>query len=169
MRRIEVRLATVDDAEIVGRLIDAMDAHYNGAGKTAGIAGAVAMARDAMAAREGTKFLVAETEGKPVGLACYVVIRPGRRHQGLVFLKDLFVVSDVRSLGVGRALMSWLARFAIAEGIGRIDLTTDHANTRAQALYTSLGGVRREMLLYRFDGATLWSLAGSRDPGPDAG
>jgi GNAT superfamily N-acetyltransferase len=164
MITIDVRPATAEDAADVGRLIDAMDAHYNGQGNTEGVDAAVALARRTMETGEGTRFLVAREHGQPVGLACYAVIRPGRRHQGLIFLKDLFVVSEARSGGVGRALMAWLARFAIAEGIGRIDLTTDHANLKAQTLYATLGGKRREMLMYRYDGAALWALAGERKP-----
>jgi GNAT superfamily N-acetyltransferase len=166
MTAIEVVPAGVADAEEVGRLIDAMEAHYNGVGNTVGLAGAIDLARRTMETNEGTRFIVARERRVPVGLACYAVIRPGRRHQGLIFLKDLFVVTESRGGGIGRALMGWLARFALAEGIGRIDLTTDHANLRAQALYASLGGERREQLLYRFDGARLWALAGGRRPRP---
>lgn len=159
MNDIEIRLATTADADAVGRLIDAMDAHYNGAGNTAGVDGAVRLARDTIEEREGTRFLIAEIRGRPVGLACFVIIRPGRRHQGLIFVKDLFVMSEARSRGVGQAIMSWLARFAIAEGIGRIDLTTDQSNTRAQALYADLGAERRDVVMYRYGGKALWTLA----------
>lgn len=165
MSGLELHLATASDVNVVGRLIDAMDVHYNGAGNTAGVAGAVALARQTIGSGEGTHFLIAQQDGADAGLACFAVLRPGRRHQGLIFLKDLFVVTAMRKLGVGAAMMAWLARYAIAEGIGRLDLNADHANTQAQALYQGLGGERREILMYRFDGPALWALAGRRPGG----
>jgi ribosomal protein S18 acetylase RimI-like enzyme len=158
--QVTVREARSRDADIVGSLIDAMDAHYNGAGNTSGEALAAACARQALESNEGTHFLIAELEGRPVGIACFAVIRPGRQLKGLVFLKDLFVVPEARSLGVGRALMRELARYAMARDIGRIDLTTDVANAGAQRLYEELGGRRQEILRYQYDGDRLRALAG---------
>jgi ribosomal protein S18 acetylase RimI-like enzyme len=77
-----------------------------------------------------------------------------------VFLKDLFVVPDYRSRGVGREVMRALARYALKHGIGRIDLTTDKANTGAQKLYEELGGVRQTILRYSFDTETMRTLNG---------
>jgi len=52
-------------------------------------------------------------------------------------LYDLFVAPGARRGGVARALMTTAA--ARATGALRLDLSTAHSNTRAQALYESLG------------------------------
>jgi len=153
-----VREAGSDDAALLGRLIDAMDVHYNGAGNTSGVDKAADCAHLALQSQEGTRFLVAEVSSQPAGIACFAVIRPGRRLAGLIFLKDLFVVPDHRSRGVGRELMRALARYALERGIGRIDLTTDVANTGAQKLYEELGGARQMILRYSFDTKTMRKL-----------
>lgn len=153
------RIAGIADAPAVAALIDDMDAHYRGDGNTVGVAAAITMVEATLRACEGTRFLLALDGAATVGLACFAVLRPGYRHQGLVFLKDLFVPARLRGLGIGRAMMSELARFAVAHGIGRIDLTTDADNAGARALYEGLGGARQEKIMFRFDGAALAALA----------
>ncbi|MFY0100128.1 GNAT family N-acetyltransferase, partial [Acinetobacter baumannii] len=81
--------------------------------------------------RFGTQFALARHAGRPVGLAAFAVIHPGRRLKGLIFLKDLFVAPEARGLGTGEALMRFLARFAVDNGIGRIDLTAEPHNEGA--------------------------------------
>jgi len=154
-----VRLATSDDAEIVGDLIDAMDVHYLGSGNSAGAERARDMVRQAIASREGTQFAIAWLADVPVGVACFAVLRPGHRLQGLIFLKDIYVVPSARSGGVGRAMMRWLAGHALTLGIGRIDLTTDATNTGAARLYDALGGERQAKIMFRFDKERLMRLA----------
>lgn len=156
--------ATIADAQDVGRLIDAMDTHYRGAGNTGGVDAAAAMAARCIAVMEGTRFLVASKDGEPVGLVCFAIIRPGRRHAGLLFLKDLFVPAHARGHGVGRALMAELARYAIDRNIGRIDLNTDAANARAQRLYEAIGARRQDKVAYTIEVDALTDLAVSAPP-----
>jgi ribosomal protein S18 acetylase RimI-like enzyme len=59
-------------------------------------------------------------------------------------LYDLFVDDRARRGGVGRALMLAAQAWARDAGAARLDLSTAHANTRAQALYESLGWQRDE-------------------------
>lgn len=155
------RIASVADAAIVAGLIDDMDAHYRGDGDTRGVAAAIPMVEDTIRAHEGTRFLLAFADDDAVGLACFAILRPGYRHEGLLFLKDLFVPAHLRGRGIGRALMRELASYAIAHDIGRIDLTTDAGNAVARALYESLGGSRQDKVMFRYDGEVLKALAGA--------
>lgn len=66
-------------------------------------------------------------------------------------MKDIFVIAEWRSRGVGRELMTVLATYATVHGIGRIDLRTDASNIAAQRLYESLGGQREDKVAYTFD------------------
>jgi len=54
-------------------------------------------------------------------------------------LYDLFVSPDARRGGVGQALMQAAREAAAHMGAVRLDLSTAHTNTQAQALYESLG------------------------------
>jgi ribosomal protein S18 acetylase RimI-like enzyme len=67
-------------------------------------------------------------------------------------LYDLFVAEGGRRRGTGRALMLAAQAHARAAGAVRLDLTTARTNTRAQALYESLGWRRDEVFLtYNLD------------------
>lgn len=60
-------------------------------------------------------------------------------------LYDLFVAPAARGRGIGRQLLQTAHARALADGKVRMDLTTAHSNTTAQALYESLGWVRDEV------------------------
>jgi ribosomal protein S18 acetylase RimI-like enzyme len=67
----------------------------------------------------------------------------------MLFLKDLYVTSAARSLGIGRALIAAAARIAVEEDYCRIDWTTDATNLGAQRLYDGLGVPRQDKRFYR--------------------
>jgi ribosomal protein S18 acetylase RimI-like enzyme len=163
LKNTEIRLATEDDCDAVAHLIVAMAAHYGEAGAPTEVKAAAAMVRQTLETREGTQFLLATgLDSTPVGVACFVVIRPGRKLKGLIYLKDIFVPSTCRGAGVGRQLLVELARYAEEHDIGRIDLRTDATNLGAQRLYEELGAVRLDKIAYTFDLALLQSRSARR-------
>ena len=56
-----------------------------------------------------------------------------------VEIKKTYVVPELRRLGAGRALLSWLERHAVAAGARRAVLETGVRNTAALSLFTSAG------------------------------
>jgi ribosomal protein S18 acetylase RimI-like enzyme len=58
---------------------------------------------------------------------------------GTVEIKRLYIDPASRGLGVGRALLSWLERHAVAAGARRAILETGVRNTAALGLFTSAG------------------------------
>lgn len=154
MSSIHIRLATLEDAADVAALVRAVDLHYVGPDVAQPLEPTRAMVEQSMRGSEGTRYAVAYREGRPVGLACFAVLRPGFKLSGLLFVKELFVESRARGRAVGAALMGWLADYARARGITRIDLTTDGTNTDAQAFYERLGAERMNKVFYRFNLST---------------
>lgn len=81
----------------------------------------------------------------------------GRR--GL-YLEDLFVLPAYRSRGVGRRLMSHLARVAIERKCGRMEWWVLDWNESAIRFYRSIGAVAMdEWTVYRLNGDALGRLA----------
>jgi len=154
MSPIHIRLADPEDAADVAALVRAVDLHYVGPEAAQPLEPTKGMVEQSMRGSEGTRYAVAYREGQPVGLACFAVLRPGFKLSGLLFVKELFVESQVRGQAVGAALMRWLADYARARGITRIDLTTDGTNTGAQAFYERLGAERMNKVFYRFNLST---------------
>jgi ribosomal protein S18 acetylase RimI-like enzyme len=154
MPPIEIRLATLEDVADVAALVRAVDLHYAGPDAAQPLEPTEAMVRRSMSEAEGTRYALAYREGKPVGLACFAILRPGFKLSGLLFLKELFVDAPARNQSVGAMLMRWLADYARARGLTRIDLTTEGTNTGAQAFYEGLGGERMNKVFYRFNLST---------------
>ena len=85
-------------------------------------------------------------DGAVIGLAAitlvYSLVEPTvdkRRH---CQLKELYVRASGRSQGAGRALMSWVARYALENGCCRIDWPVKASNARGIAFYESFGAER---------------------------
>ena len=80
-------------------------------------------------------------------------------------LKELYVRSSMRSNGVGRALMSWVARHAVENGCHRIDWPVRATNATGIAFYKSIGAEQVvERLSFRLSEPEVSTLA-SQWPG----
>jgi GNAT superfamily N-acetyltransferase len=149
-----IRLATLEDAADVAHLVRALDLHYAGPDVAQPLEPTLAMVERSLREAEGTRYALAHVEDHAVGLACFALLRPGFKLTGLLFVKELFVRSDARGQEIGAALMRWLADYARARGVTRIDLTTEAANRGARAFYERLGGETMSKVFYRFNLAT---------------
>jgi len=82
--------------------------------------------------------LVAETDGRLVGIA-HAIAHPSTWAQGAyIYLNDLFVAPDLRGTGAGRALIEALYARADAMGAARVYWLTHETNATARKLYDSL-------------------------------
>jgi GNAT superfamily N-acetyltransferase len=103
--------------------------------------------------RRDAEVLIAYADERPAGFALFFhnfSTFVGRR--GL-YLEDLFVRPEFRGLGVGKRLLSELARIAVERGCGRFEWTVLDWNEPAIGFYRKLGA--RPM-----DGWTIFRLTG---------
>ena len=63
----------------------------------------------------------------------------------IMVLYDLFVTPEARGRGIAQALMQVAEAHARSAGCARLDLSTAHTNSPAQALYEQRGWVRDEV------------------------
>lgn len=120
--RAEVRLATPDEVPILASLHAQC---FPAAWKKEFLAG--------LLAQRGAFFLLAESEGQPVGFAI------GRAVADEAELLSLGVVPVCRRQGIGDALLRTMAELAFADGAAVIFLEVSIANEAALALYAHLG------------------------------
>jgi GNAT superfamily N-acetyltransferase len=81
--------------------------------------------------------------------------RPG------IYLEDLYVTLELRGKGVGRALLTYLAKLAKERNCGRLEWSVLDWNEPAIKLYESIGAVPMdEWTVYRLTGEALDGLAG---------
>ena len=85
--------------------------------------------------REAVHCLVAEREGKLIGLAHYLFHRSTWSVQDTCYLNDLFVDPTGRRSGVARKLIDAVYDAADAAGIGKIYWLTHEENAAARLLY----------------------------------
>jgi GNAT superfamily N-acetyltransferase len=89
-------------------------------------------------AAEPVHALVAEENGKLLGLVHYIFHRNTWMVEDVCYLEDLFTAEASRGKGVGRALIEAVYDRARAAGSPRVYWMTHETNTTAQALYGKL-------------------------------
>jgi len=81
------------------------------------------------------KGLVAELDGKLVGLTHYLFHRHGWKIENTCYLQDLYADPAVRGKGIGRALIEGVYAAADAAGAPAVYWLTQDFNTEARKLY----------------------------------
>ena len=87
------------------------------------------------------KGLIAEIDGRPVGLTHYLFHRHGWKIENVCYLQDLYADPDVRVKGVGRALIEAVYAAADAAGAPSVYWLTQDFNAEARKLYDRIGQV----------------------------
>jgi GNAT superfamily N-acetyltransferase len=106
---------------------------------------------------------VAEHRGQVVGAALWFVsYSTWTGHHG-IYLEDLFVLPSARGLGAGRALLTELARLAVARRYTRVEWAVLDWNEAAIGFYRHLGAQALDgWTVYRLAGENLRRLGGKR-------
>jgi GNAT superfamily N-acetyltransferase len=95
--------------------------------------------RDGFGAQPKFRSLIAEWDGEAVGYALFFGFYSSYKGSG-IFLEDLFVQETFRGRGIGRALLSQVARIARQEGSYGIRWEVLDWNESAIKFYKSVGG-----------------------------
>ncbi|MEA2832939.1 MAG: hypothetical protein QOG66_1141 [Methylobacteriaceae bacterium] len=82
--------------------------------------------------------LIAERDGKIVGIVHYIFHRSTWTEGPYCYLQDLFTVEHARGGGVGRKLIEAVYERAKAQGASRVYWLTQEGNATARALYDKL-------------------------------
>jgi GNAT superfamily N-acetyltransferase len=83
--------------------------------------------------------LIAEVDGKPVGLAQYVFHRHGWKVENTCYLQDVYADLNVRGQGVGRALIEAVYSEADIANAPSVYWLTQDFNAQARKLYDRVG------------------------------
>ncbi len=111
--------------------------------------------------KPASEVLLAFIGDRPVGFAIFFTSfstfagRPG------LYLEDLFVDQDARGQGVGKALLSQVAKLAVVRGYARLEWTVLDWNQPSIEFYHRLGAVPlSDWTKYRLTGEALENVAG---------
>ena len=134
-----VREATVEDAEAIGRLLDAFNREYDDV-----TPGPEALAERLRELIRGDELAVLVVGEGPEGLAV-LRFRPSLWSRALeCYLAELYVVPERRGQGLGRALMGAAIDYARSHGADYMELGTSEDDVAARSLYESFGFSNRE-------------------------
>jgi GNAT superfamily N-acetyltransferase len=117
--------------------------------------------------RPAAEAIVAEVDGVVVGFALYFSTFSTFRGQPGIYLEDVFVRPEYRGRGIGRALLSSVARVAVDRRCGRLEWSVLDWNAPAIGFYRSVGAIPLdEWTVYRVDDEALARLSGLAPPSP---
>ena len=152
-----IRPARPDDVPEILRLIRALADYEKLAHEV--VATEEALKASLFGPKPAAEVLLAEAQGRAVGLALYFqnystfLGKPG------LFLEDLFVEPAFRKQGIGKALLVELARLAVRRGCGRFEWAVLDWNAPAIAFYESLGArPMKDWTIFRVTGEALRKL-----------
>jgi len=95
-------------------------------------------------------LLLAEDDGKILGLACLsIIMGPGIRKNA--YLEDFVVDSKIRGKGTGSALWQAMLDWAAEKGCKKLEFTCGNGREAAQAFYKNHGAEIYETNFFRKD------------------
>jgi GNAT superfamily N-acetyltransferase len=134
---LSIRLATAADASLMLDFIRRL-AEYERE-PNAVIATEESLIRDGFGPQPKYRCLIAEWDGRPSGFALFHYNYSTWRGQPGLYLEDLFVLTEARGQGIGKALLQKLAQIALDENCYGLRWMVLEWNTPALKFYELLG------------------------------
>jgi GNAT superfamily N-acetyltransferase len=155
---VEIVRATPDDVPLIFSLIREL-AEYERAPEA--VTGTPAMLEQALfGAQPVVEALIGFVDGEAAGFALYYTTFSTWLCRAGVWLEDLFVRPSARRAGLGRALLSAVARVTVERGGQRLEWAALDWNELALGFYRGLGAeVLSEWQMHRLTGDALAALA----------
>lgn len=155
---LSIRPAEVKDIPLILQLIREL-AEYEKAPEQA-VATEEDIRRDGFSANPKFRVAIAEWGGEPAGFALFFYNYSTWLGRAGLYLEDLFVRPPFRGRGIGKALITHLAKMAVEEHCGRFEWQVLNWNTPAIEFYKSIGArVMDEWSTMRITGEALRQLA----------
>ena len=156
--QLVLRPATPSDVLVLFSLIQALAEYEKLSHAVTG--NADALKEYLFGSRRYAEAIIVEYRGETAGFALFFhnfstfLTQPG------IYLEDLFVMPEYRRLGIGKAILSYLAQLAVARGCGRLEWSVLDWNEPAIAFYRCMGAsVLDEWRICRVTGESLTQLA----------
>lgn len=158
MNKIEIREATISDAPTILRFITEL-AIYEKAPQA--VKANIEDIETSLFAKESTAHaILCLINNEPVGFAVYFYNYSTWLGKNGLYLEDLYISPEYRSVGAGKAILKYLAKLAVSRGCGRFEWCVLDWNEPAIKFYESIGAkAQDEWVIYRLTGEALDNFA----------
>ena len=160
MSNIKIREATVEDSSIILRFVTEL-AIYEKAGHE--VKATEPDIQDSLFGSDSkTNAVICSINNEPVGFAVYFFNYSTWLGKHGLYLEDLYVSTEARGSGAGKALLKHLAKIALSKNCGRFEWSVLDWNEPAIQFYQSIGAKPQpEWVSYRLTGKSLEDFANS--------
>lgn len=149
-----IRKAVIEDVPLILQFIIELAAYEKLRHEV--VATEALLQKNLFGANPKAEVVIGELAGKPVSFALFFhnfstfLSKPG------IYLEDLYVQPAVRSKGIGRIMLAYLAKLAIERDCGRLEWWVLDWNERAIQFYKSIGATpMNEWTVFRVSGENL--------------
>lgn len=158
MTKIAIRPANMDDAATILRFIKDLAIYEKAEDQVVATEGKL---RETLFTDGATSHaLICEQDGLAIGFCVYFFNYSTWQGRYGLYLEDLYIAPEYRSLGAGKAVLKHLAKIAVANNCGRFEWSVLDWNEPAIQFYLSIGAKpQSEWVKYRLDGAGLKAFA----------
>jgi GNAT superfamily N-acetyltransferase len=158
--QFKIRPATIQDVPAIFSLILALADYEKLSDRVTG--DSETLQADLFGENPCIEAIVAEIEpNQIVGFALFFTSYSTFLTRRGIYLEDLFVLSEYRGIGIGKALITNLAQIAVSRGYGRFEWSVLDWNEPAIAFYTRIGAeILPDWRICRVTGTALSQLAG---------
>ena len=110
--------------------------------------------------RKLAEAIIGEYKGKPAAIAVFLYSFPSFLGKPGIYLEDLFVIEKFRGKGIGKSMLSFLAKIAKDRGCEELQWTVLNWNESSRRFYNNIGAEAcNEEIVYRLSGCALEKLA----------
>ncbi len=115
--------------------------------------------RESLFEKKAAEVIIGEYKGEPVGFALFFHNFSTFLGQSGIYLEDLYIKPEMRGKGMGKIMLSFLAKLALDRNCGRLEWWVLDWNEPSIQFYKKMGAVPMdEWTVYRVSGDNLKEL-----------
>lgn len=154
----KIRLATAGDSALILSFIQGLAEYEKMADQV--VATEEKLRATLFGEKAAAEVVIAEYQGQPAGFALFFHNYSTFLAQPGLYLEDLFVLPAFRGKGLGKLLLSYLAKLAVERGCGRFEWSVLDWNQPAIDFYQAQGAkLMHDWRITRLTGSELTALA----------
>lgn len=154
---VKLRFAEINDVSVILKFIRELAAYENMLNQ---VAATEDLLKEFLFQRQMAEVIIGEYRSEPVAFALFFHNFSTFLGQPGIYLEDLYVKPEMRGKGIGKTMLSFLAKLAVTRNCGRLEWACLDWNEPSIKFYKQMGAVPMdEWTVYRVQNEALAKLA----------